>query len=190
MADGDFTVEVLRYPDDEVLPGGPPESVEFPARGEYSLNYLARGEKDLVVRLVTGSQIGLHLVGPEGLISASGFKPPSHNVHAARAIKGGETEAPDGAPHSMAAKVSPPANAQAAAKTPRIGATRLLVTVFAHLYPAPQRVVTRATLRGAVNGFRPPLGSNYSGSCGLRRTPCARSSAPGLLVSGQGLLRG
>ncbi len=61
MPDGDFTAEVRRYLDDEALPGGPPESVEFLARGEYSLNYLAHGEKDLVVRLVTGSQIGLPL---------------------------------------------------------------------------------------------------------------------------------
>lgn len=61
MTDGDFTAEVRRYLDDEALPGGPPESVEFLARGEYSLNYLARGDEDLVVRLVTGSQIGLPL---------------------------------------------------------------------------------------------------------------------------------
>jgi len=57
----DFTAEVRRYLNDEALPGGPPESVGFLAQGEYSLNYLARGEKDLVVRLVTGSQIGLPL---------------------------------------------------------------------------------------------------------------------------------
>ena len=61
MTDGDFTAEVRRYLDDEALPGGRPKSVEFLARGEYSLNYLARGDEDLVVRLVTGSQIGLPL---------------------------------------------------------------------------------------------------------------------------------
>jgi len=35
--------------------------VSFLAQGEYSLNYLARGDEDVVVRLVTGSQIGLSL---------------------------------------------------------------------------------------------------------------------------------
>ena len=38
------------------------ESVEFLARGEYSLNYRVRGiDRDLVVRLVTGSQMDLPL---------------------------------------------------------------------------------------------------------------------------------
>ena len=61
MTDEDFTAEVQRYLDNTPLPGGTPKSVAFLARGEYSLNFLARGEEDLVVRLVTGSQIGLPL---------------------------------------------------------------------------------------------------------------------------------
>lgn len=36
-------------------------SIGFLARGEYSLNYLLRGEPDLVARLVTGTQMGLPL---------------------------------------------------------------------------------------------------------------------------------
>ena len=48
----------------ETLPfgGAKPGSVEFLARGEYSLNYRVRGPgKDLVARLVTGTQMGLPL---------------------------------------------------------------------------------------------------------------------------------
>ncbi|MGH3145374.1 MAG: phosphotransferase family protein [Rubrobacter sp.] len=87
MTEGDLTAEVRRYLDDEALLDGRPESVGFLARGEYSLNYLARGEKDLVVRLVTGSQIGLPL--PEQalyehhalrLLAPSGATPTPYHV--------------------------------------------------------------------------------------------------------------
>jgi len=52
-------VDVRRYL--ERLGRVPTGDVSFLARGEYSLNYLVRGDKDLVVRLVRGSQIGLPL---------------------------------------------------------------------------------------------------------------------------------
>ena len=59
MPDEDFSADVQRYL--EGLPHLYHRGVEFLARGEYSLNYLVRGEPDLVARLVTGSQMGLPL---------------------------------------------------------------------------------------------------------------------------------
>ena len=50
--------DVRRYLDRQKIPTG---DVSFLARGEYSLNYLVRGNENPVVRLITGSQIGLPL---------------------------------------------------------------------------------------------------------------------------------
>lgn len=59
VPDDDFSADLEQYL------GGVPDlshrSVRFLARGEYSLNYLVRGEPDLVARLVTGTQMGLPL---------------------------------------------------------------------------------------------------------------------------------
>ena len=59
MIDKDLGPRIARYL--EGITGAPSGDVGFLARGEYSLNYLVRGEADLVARLVTGSQIGLPL---------------------------------------------------------------------------------------------------------------------------------
>ncbi len=63
------------------------QEVSFLAQGEYSLNYLVRGDEDLVVRLVTGSQIGLSLQEQAPyeyhaleLLSGSGVTPKPHFV--------------------------------------------------------------------------------------------------------------
>ena len=57
MPDADFSPDVDRYL--RGLPGPAHRDVDFLARGEYSLNYLVRGDPDLVARLVTGTQMGL-----------------------------------------------------------------------------------------------------------------------------------
>ncbi len=87
MTTTNFTAAVRRYLEDAALPGVRPESVGFLARGEYSLNYLVRGEEDLVVRLVTGSQIGLPLQEQAPyehhalqLLARSGVTPKPHHV--------------------------------------------------------------------------------------------------------------
>ena len=59
MPDSDFSADLERYL--EGLPSLSPRGVGFLATGEYSLNYLVRGEPDLVARLVTGTQMGLPL---------------------------------------------------------------------------------------------------------------------------------
>ena len=59
MPDSDFSADLERYL--EGLPTLLHRGVGFLARGEYSLNYLVRGEPDLVARLVTGTQMGLPL---------------------------------------------------------------------------------------------------------------------------------
>ena len=59
MPDSDFSADLERYI--ESLPELTHRGVGFLARGEYSLNYLVRGEQDLVARLVTGTQMGLPL---------------------------------------------------------------------------------------------------------------------------------
>lgn len=59
MPDDDFSADLERYL--EGLPGLSHRGVGFLARGEYSLNYLVRGEPGLVARLVTGTQMGLPL---------------------------------------------------------------------------------------------------------------------------------
>ena len=59
MPDESFSADVERYL--ESPPHPPHRGVEFLARGEYSLNYLVRGDPDLVARLVTGTQMGLPL---------------------------------------------------------------------------------------------------------------------------------
>ncbi len=65
-----------------------PGSVEFLARGEYSLNYRVWGpDKDLVARLITGTQMGLPL-GEQALyehhalelLAPSGVTPKPHHV--------------------------------------------------------------------------------------------------------------
>ena len=87
MTTEDFTGEVRRYLEGAALPGALPESVAFLARGEYSLNFLVRGEPDVVVRLVTGSQIGLPLQEQAPyehhaleLLAPSGVTPKPHLV--------------------------------------------------------------------------------------------------------------
>lgn len=59
MPDYDFSADLERYLRGLHYPY--PGDVGFLARGEYSLNYLVRGETDLVARLVTGTQMGLPL---------------------------------------------------------------------------------------------------------------------------------
>jgi Ser/Thr protein kinase RdoA (MazF antagonist) len=59
VPESDFSADLERYL--EGLPGLSHRGVGFLARGEYSLNYLVRGEPDLVARLVTGTQMGLPL---------------------------------------------------------------------------------------------------------------------------------
>ena len=87
MATEDFTEEVRRYLENAALPGARPENVGFLARGEYSLNFLVRGEPDLVARLVTGSQIWLPLQEQAPyehhaleLLAPSGVTPKPHLV--------------------------------------------------------------------------------------------------------------
>ncbi len=77
-------------PADEAPWNAPPglEDVSFLARGEYSLNYLVRGEGfGYVARLVTGTQIGLALgeqavyeFGALGLLAPSGVTPEPYLV--------------------------------------------------------------------------------------------------------------
>jgi aminoglycoside phosphotransferase (APT) family kinase protein len=59
VPESDFSADLERYL--EGLSGLSHRGVGFLARGEYSLNYLVRGEPDLVARLVTGTQMGLPL---------------------------------------------------------------------------------------------------------------------------------
>lgn len=87
MQTGDLTAVVERYlgrlAGETLPPEATPESVSFLARGEYSLNYLVRGAAtDLVVRLVTGSQMGLapgeqalYEHAALGLVAPSGVTP-------------------------------------------------------------------------------------------------------------------
>jgi hypothetical protein len=85
VPDSDFSADLERYL--EGLPTLSHRGVGFLARGEYSLNYLVRGEPDLVARLVTGTQMGLT---PEEqapyehhaleLLAPSGVTPKPHLV--------------------------------------------------------------------------------------------------------------
>lgn len=88
-------LEYLRSLAPGAAPGGPDlssEDVSFLARGEYSLNYLVEAggdEERYVVRLVTGSQMGLALVGQAqyehhalGLVYDSGVTPTPRLVDA------------------------------------------------------------------------------------------------------------
>jgi hypothetical protein len=61
VPDSDFSAALERYLERylEGLTTLSYRGVGFLARGEYSLNYLVRGEPDLVARLVTGTQMGL-----------------------------------------------------------------------------------------------------------------------------------
>lgn len=85
MQDADFSPDVNRYL--KSLPNLTHGGVEFLARGEYSLNYLMRGDPDLVARLVTGTQMGLPL-GEQAayehhaltLLSPSGVTPKPYHV--------------------------------------------------------------------------------------------------------------
>ena len=85
MPEHDFSAELERYL------GGVPDlshrGVGFLARGEYSLNYLVRGDPDLVARLVTGTQMGLPLREQAPyehhaleLLAPSGVTPRPHHV--------------------------------------------------------------------------------------------------------------
>jgi hypothetical protein len=81
----DFSADLERYL--EGLPSFSYRGVGFLARGEYSLNYLVRGEPDLVARLVTGTQIGLPLKEQAPyehhalkLLAPSGVTPKPHHV--------------------------------------------------------------------------------------------------------------
>ena len=90
---GPETAEIQRYLErleGETLPlgGVKPGSVEFLARGEYSLNYRVGGMgRDLVARLVTGTQMGLPL-GEQALyehhalelLTPSGVTPKPYHV--------------------------------------------------------------------------------------------------------------
>jgi hypothetical protein len=81
----DFSADLGRYL--EGLPDLSPRGVGFLARGEYSLNYLVRGDPDLVARLVTGTQMGLPLREQAPyehhaleLLAPSGVTPRPHHV--------------------------------------------------------------------------------------------------------------
>ncbi len=85
MPNTDFSADLERYL--ENLPGLSHRGVGFLARGEYSLNYLVRGEPDLVARLVTGTQMGLPLKEQApyehhalNLLAPSGVTPKPHHV--------------------------------------------------------------------------------------------------------------
>ena len=87
MPDSDFSADLERYL--EGLPGLPHRGIGFLARGEYSLNYLVRGEEDLVARLVTGTQMGLPLEKQAPyehhaleLLAPSGVTPRPYHVDA------------------------------------------------------------------------------------------------------------
>lgn len=85
------TVAVRRYlerPNAGAVLDGDVENVEFLARGEYSLNYrVRRSGRDLVARLITGTQIGLPL-GEQALfehralhlLAPSGVTPKPYHV--------------------------------------------------------------------------------------------------------------
>lgn len=85
MPDDDFSADLERYL--RGLPDPYPGNVGFLARGEYSLNYLVRGEPDLVARLVTGTQMGLPLAEQAPyehhaleLLAPSGVTPRPYHV--------------------------------------------------------------------------------------------------------------
>ncbi len=85
MPDSDLGADLERYL--EGLPGLSHQGISFLARGEYSLNYLVRGEQDLVARLVTGTQMGLPLEEQAPyehhaleLLAPSGVTPKPHHV--------------------------------------------------------------------------------------------------------------
>ncbi len=85
MPHDDFSADLERYLGD--LPDLSYRDLGFLARGEYSLNYLVRGEPDLVARLVTGTQMGLPLEEQAPyehhaleLLAPSGVTPRPHLV--------------------------------------------------------------------------------------------------------------
>ena len=80
-----FRADLERYL--EGVPDLSHRGVGFLARGEYSLNYLVRGDPDLVARLVTGTQMGLPLREQAPyeyhaleLLAPSGVTPRPHHV--------------------------------------------------------------------------------------------------------------
>jgi hypothetical protein len=96
VPDDDFSADLERYL--KGLPDLSHRSVGFLARGEYSLNYLVRGEQDLVARLVTGTQMGLPLEEQAPyehhalkLLAPSGVTPKPHHVD----------PNPEGLPHPL-----------------------------------------------------------------------------------------
>jgi thiamine kinase-like enzyme len=85
VAENDFSADLERYL--EGIPDLSQSGVGFLARGEYSLNYLVRGDPDLVARLVTGTQMGLPLREQAPyehhaleLLAPSGVTPRPHHV--------------------------------------------------------------------------------------------------------------
>jgi hypothetical protein len=100
MPDSDFSVDLERYLERYLdgLTAPSHRGVGFLARGEYSLNYLVRGEPDLVARLVTGTQMGLPLEEQAPyehhalqLLAPSGVTPKPHLVD----------PAPEGLPYPL-----------------------------------------------------------------------------------------
>jgi len=96
VPDDDFSADLERYL--EGLPGLSHRGVGFLARGEYSLNYLVRGDPDLVARLVTGTQMGLPLEEQAPyehhaleLLAPSGVTPKPHH----------EDSDPEGLPYPL-----------------------------------------------------------------------------------------